>query len=282
MATLTAKTSFNISALNISSSLSATDFGVDNNVFASFNGVTYEDVAWVEFGFGDAYTVYGGEGIVYNGSAVTGGVVTGVLEEHLAGSSYVIDWAVQGIRVSAVSIWNAAMTAGTTDDRNLVASALAGADTIRLSNGADRMQGFGGNDKLFGNGGNDALYGDAGADVVTGGLGRDIIYGGAGADVFDYNFASESTVATTGRDVIGDFVRGTDRIDLSGIDANTDTAANDTFRARFVAATAEFTAAGQLKFSDGVLYGNTDADAQAEFAIALTGITALSSADLVL
>ncbi|CAK0773641.1 hypothetical protein CCP3SC15_4860003 [Gammaproteobacteria bacterium] len=43
-----------------------------------------------------------------------------------------------------------------------------------------------------------------------------------------------------------------------------------------------FTVAGQMKFVSGVLYGNTDADSAPEFAIQLTGITAITTSDLVL
>jgi hypothetical protein len=103
--------------------------------------------------------------------------------------------------------------------------------------------------------------------------------GNAGADVFDFNVANESTLAA--RDVITDFTRGVDKLDLSGIDANSAAATNQAFTG-FIAASAGFTRAGQLKFVDGVLFGNTDADAAAEFAIVLTGVTGLSVANLVL
>jgi serralysin len=81
--------------------------------------------------------------------------------------------------------------------------------------------------------------------------------------------------------VVGDFTAGQDKIDLSTLDANTATTANDAFT-EIIAATAAFTKAGQLKFANGVLYGNVDADADAEFAIQLTGVTTFSAADLVL
>jgi hypothetical protein len=43
-----------------------------------------------------------------------------------------------------------------------------------------------------------------------------------------------------------------------------------------------FTAAGQLNFVDGVLYGNTDSDIEPEFAIQIVGVTYLASSDLIL
>lgn len=83
-------------------------------------------------------------------------------------------------------------------------------------------------------------------------------------------------------DVLSGFVRGQDKIDLSTLDANLATAANDAFSGTLLASTANFTAAGQLKLVSGVLYGNTDVDVTAEFAIQLTGITSLAAGDFFL
>lgn len=137
---------------------------------------------------------------------------------------------------------------------------------------ANVLRGLGGNDVLRGGGGNDVLAGGIGADVLTGGTGRDL---------FDFNAIRESGLSVATRDVVIDFTRGVDRIDLSTIDANTMAAGNQAF-GRFIGASAAFSAAGQLKFVDGILYANTDADAAAEFSVALTGVTALGLGDIVL
>ena len=71
-----------------------------------------------------------------------------------------------------------------------------------------------------------SLVGGAGADVITGGGGADLLTGGFGADTFV--FAATSDSAPTARDVILDFGVG-DRIDLSGIDANTGLAGDQGF-----------------------------------------------------
>ncbi|MCS0630296.1 putative Ig domain-containing protein [Telluria mixta] len=133
--------------------------------------------------------------------------------------------------------------------------------------------------KIIGNGAANTLVGGDGADTLVGGGGKDVLTGGSGSDVFVFNAASESGTTSASWDVISDLVRGQDKIDLRGIDANTATTANDAFTT-FIAGTAAFTAAGQLKFLNGVLYGNTDGDADAEFAIQLTGITQLTTADV--
>ena len=96
--------------------------------------------------------------------------------------------------------------------------------------------------------------------------------GGAGAHIFDYNAVSESPVGT-GRDVIIGFSGAGaalgDRIDLTTIDANSSVAGNQAFIWG-----GSFTA-GRLRYVGGVLQGNTDADAAAEFEIQVVGSPAL-------
>ncbi|MCS0628842.1 hypothetical protein NX786_05805 [Telluria mixta] len=146
---------------------------------------------------------------------------------------------------------------------------------------ANTLTGNAGNNVLDGGAGADSLSGGAGDDILIGGAGKDTLKGDAGKDVFDFNALSEMGTTSATWDVIGDFTAGQDKIDLSTLDANTATTANDAFT-EIIAATAAFTKAGQLKFANGVLYGNVDADADAEFAIQLTGVTTLGAADIVL
>jgi Ca2+-binding RTX toxin-like protein len=83
-------------------------------------------------------------------------------------------------------------------------------------------------DTLVGGGGNDILYGLDGNDILTGAGGADFMLGGAGADTFVYTSAGESLPFAT--DLIFDFSSAqADKLDLSGIDANSGTAANDAF-----------------------------------------------------
>jgi Ca2+-binding RTX toxin-like protein len=136
-------------------------------------------------------------------------------------------------------------------------------------------------ENLIGSEFDDRLIGDAGANRLTGGLGQDYLTGGAGADMFVFRSTAETGLNVLSWDIIRDFERGADRIDLSGIDANEATVAIDAFNAMLDAGTA-FTAAGQLRFENGILYGNTDADAAAEFAIRVDGVTVLGLGDFVL
>jgi len=154
------------------------------------------------------------------------------------------------------------------------------------SNGNNTLTGTSGNNVLNGYAGNDTLDGGLGNDTIVGGLGRDILTGGGGKDIFDFNLARETGLTSTTRDVISDFTRGQDKIDLSTIDANTGLIGNQTFSAPLVggAFAGTFTGPGKLYFDTAahVLYGNTDSDNAAEFSIRLTAITTLSTTDFIL
>ncbi len=109
-----------------------------------------------------------------------------------------------------------------------------GSDTVTGSAGANRLEGFDGNDVLSGGNGNDSLLGDDGQDTMT---------GGSGADSFVYRNTPESLAATP--DLISDFSRNADVIDLSFIDA-TPGGSNDAFA--FLGDTAFSGSAAQVRF----------------------------------
>lgn len=174
---------------------------------------------------------------------------------------------------------------GAGTDTASYAAAAAGIDVdlrfdTALDDGFGKVDTFVGIENVVGSAFDDEITGSAGRNVLTGGGGRDLLTGGASPDVFVYLAQADSTVAARGRDVILDFTTALDKIDLSAIDANTATSANDAFTS-LIAANQTFGAAGQLQIIGGILYGNTDADAQAEFAIDLGGATIVIG-DLVL
>lgn len=82
-----------------------------------------------------------------------------------------------------------------------------GADNDLLAGGTgnDTLVGGAGNDRLLGAAGDDRLFGGADNDTLAGGSGLDILTGGAGADTFMIGKAP-------GRDIIRDFVHGTDHL----------------------------------------------------------------------
>jgi Ca2+-binding RTX toxin-like protein len=130
-------------------------------------------------------------------------------------------------------------------------------------------------DRLIGLAGDDTLIGGMGNDTLTGGAGADVLSGGGGADRFIYALASESGTTALTRDRITDFVRGSDRIDVSGIDANTVTTGNQAFLWRGVDAfsgIAQFRMRYDAEAQQTILEANTDADTTTvEFSIALDG-----------
>lgn len=173
----------------------------------------------------------------------------------------------------------------------LYAYAFANSDTIRGSVYADVLKGFAGHDNIFGNGGSDRLIGDTGNDRLTGGAGRDFLTGGPGSDVFDFNSRTESATGATTSDVISDFTRGVDKIDLSTIDAFEGTAANNSFVFR-AANPFSSTSAGEVRVvrvdaagtanDHTMVFIDTDGDTGVEMAIRLTGLHTLTAADFIL
>ena len=195
----------------------------------------------------------------------------------------------------------------TGDNRNNVLAGLNGNDTLNGGNGNDTLVGGAGGDTLNGGGGidtadystsgagvrvnlttgftadgdaagdtliaienltgsafNDQLTGDAGANRIQGGGGLNFLVGAAGNDIFVFKSASEASMA-----LIGDFIVG-DKIDLSAIDANTNTIGVDD---AFTSIGTGFTgAAGSLRYDQdgislGYLQGDTNGDGLEDFTI---------------
>ena len=137
-----------------------------------------------------------------------------------------------------------------------------------------------GNLILFGGGGHDRLAGGGGADLIVGGGGADALTGGPGADIFRYDAATDSLAGAT--DLIGDFATGTDKIDLSRIDADTGVAGDQAFA--WIGADAFSGAAGELRVFDDNGYqrveGDTNGDGVADLVILLqTGTAPLVQGD---
>lgn len=190
-----------------------------------------------------------------------------------------------------------------------------GNDTLRGDGGIDRLVGGQGNDTLnggnegdflFGEIGNDTLRGDAGSDRLVGGAGKDSLTGGADSDTFAFNSTGDSWVGSSFlsgapvdySDTITDFVHGVDVIDLSAIDANPLTAADDPFRPVWNPASyvgdwtgklwVEHTSSGGSTpfgsdlfplLSSSTLYVSTDADPMAEFQVNFSSRVTLTGVD---
>jgi len=124
------------------------------------------------------------------------------------------------------------------------------------------------------------LNGGSGNETLNGKGGKDILFGGAGKDTFVFNTAKEAH-----GDTIRDFVHGSDRIDLTSIDANSKVSGNQAFT--FIGNERFHKVAGELhtyRLSDGNTYisGDTNGDGAAEFAIKVLGNHSFTSGDFVL
>jgi Ca2+-binding RTX toxin-like protein len=138
--------------------------------------------------------------------------------------------------------------------------------------------------RINGGSGNDTIVGSAGNDVIEGNVGKDILTGGLGADTFDFNVLSHSKGSNI--DLITDFTRGQDLIDLSTIDAKTTIAGNDAFS--FIGSSAFSGVAGQLRYDTTSIAGvtrvlaDTNGDKIIDLEIHLTGTHALTASDFLL
>ncbi|WP_323010814.1 calcium-binding protein [Paracoccus sp. (in: a-proteobacteria)] len=156
----------------------------------------------------------------------------------------------------------------------------AGNDTLKGLAGNDALNGGAGNDRLEGGAGNDTLNGAAGKDLLTGGTGKDNLTGGTGADTFVFNTIQEAGKGAT-RDVITDFVSGTDTIQLSSIDANTSASGNQAFHW----SGAQASAYGVWSVQSGgnrVVRGDVNGDGVFDFEIQLNGVSHLTADDFIL
>jgi Ca2+-binding RTX toxin-like protein len=149
-----------------------------------------------------------------------------------------------------------------------------GADFLSANGGADTVTGGSGKDTILGGSGSDKIHGDGGADTLT---------GGSGADTFVYSSASDSRIGFFSHDVIKDFEKGLDKIDVSAIDANTAVSGNQAFT---IIGSQNFSDEGQIRaFKSGggtLVQFNITGDSVAEFEIVLENSFQLSASDFVL
>ena len=169
----------------------------------------------------------------------------------------------------------------------------SGNDTITATGGSSLIYGGAGNDTITANGGNEVVFGGAGNDTITtgtgndkitGGAGIDIMTGGAGADVFIFTELGDLGIGAGFRDIITDFLSGTDRLDFSGIDADTNAAGHQAFT--MIGINAFSKVAGQLRYDviggDTIMQGDVNGDGIVDFELQLTGAHTFVPADLIL
>lgn len=158
-------------------------------------------------------------------------------------------------------------------------------DTLSAGGKEDTIKGGGGNDVLMGGRGSDALYGGAGNDILIGGHNSDYLVGGSGSDRFTYNSVGESQMpAEFYLDMIADFERGKDKIDLSPIDVSSGKSGDQSFtfkgKAPFSGARGEvhyYTVATGV-----VVEADINGDGNDDMAIYIAGLKVLTASDFIL
>ena len=234
-------------------------------------------------------TLYGGAGIdsLVGGDGkdiLDGGAGADSLDGGLGDDTYYIDDAgdvvTEGVGAGGDTVIASTVSYTLGDNLENLTNAGSGAFTGTGNALVNIMTGGGGSDTLYGLDGNDKLYGGMGNDVLVGGLGSDTLTGGTGADGFVFTSLAESSGANV--DTIADFNHGEgDYIDLSAIDANTSTGADDAFS--FIGTAAFSHHAGELRYQTAggttIVYGDTDGNGVADFAIKLLGGPVLTGGD---
>ncbi len=97
-------------------------------------------------------------------------------------------------------------------DDDIIVGLTPGNNRLYGGDGIDNITGGTGNDYLEGGDGNDALYANGGKDILYGGNGDDRLYGDGQSDIFVLDLDN------TGKDTVGDFKQGEDKIRITRSD----------------------------------------------------------------
>jgi Ca2+-binding RTX toxin-like protein len=151
-------------------------------------------------------------------------------------------------------------------------------DRLAGGEGDDLVAGGAGNDRLSGRAGDDRLSGEAENDQLDGGAGQDVLVGGAGSDRFVFSSAADSPVAEP--DLVVDFRRGIDTLDLRAVDA--DLQADGDQRFTFIGDREFSGKPGEVRLSGSLLEADQTGDGTADFAIAFGKSVSLSASDFLL
>jgi Domain of unknown function (DUF4214)/RTX calcium-binding nonapeptide repeat (4 copies) len=163
-----------------------------------FDFSTHRDWNWtpaavsatsIRYDDGSGYVLMLSGAFTLAGNGISGGTVNGVslYKQAVPGgpgeatpASIQMIFGIKDISFDAVAL---AQQVATAPAQQLLATVLAGSDTMNGSAGGDTLLGYGGNDTIAGGAGNDTIIGGAGNDVIDGGDGIDTArYSGLLAD----------------------------------------------------------------------------------------------------
>jgi hypothetical protein len=147
---------------------------------------------------------------------------------------------------------------------------------------AETLSGTNWSETISGEGGADTLKGLGGADIIDGCHGRDRMWGGKDGDIFLFG-DGDTSAKKAKADTIFDMTHD-DQIDLHLIDARESPVDDQAFK--FIGTKAFTGHEGELRYdrlkSDTYIYGDTDGDKRADFAIHLDDAIKLKASDFVL
>ncbi len=133
-----------------------------------------------------------------------------------------------------------------------------------------------------GNAADNVITGNSGNNILTGRAGVDTLTGNGGVNTFVFADGDTGTIFGQ-RDLVSDFVPGTDQLDLTGIDADRTVSGQDAFRflgtAAFDGQAAALHTSYDAAHNVTVLEGDSNGDGTADFGIELAGNLTLSMAD---
>lgn len=127
--------------------------------------------------------------------------------------------------------------------------------------------------------GKDRISGRAGEDRLMGGLGREILTGNEGSDVFVYTDVRDFSLLSF--NPIADFSAADHTIDFSEIDAKS-VGGSENDALVDVGSDRLSGTAGELRYGNGTLQGDTSGDGLADFLVQVAGAPPLTQANLVL
>jgi len=120
--------------------------------------------------------------------------------------------------------------------------------------------------------------GGGGADTLIANQVANSLTGNGGADIFKWMSTAHAGIGALA-DTVLDFVRGTDKLDFSNLDANPAVGGQQDFA--FIGTGAFTNAAGQVRFDAGTnsVFADADGNGVADMQIILTGINTLAASD---
>jgi len=155
---------------------------------------------------------------------------------------------------------------GTISNVNLYNDELPVVDILALAGGGANV--------ILGSFGDELFFGGNANETIIGAEGADTMFGGGGTDTFLINTITDSGIGSGNRDIIQDFIHGSDKVDISG------------FAGTFAfIGTGAFSGAQEIRVVSGtntIIELDSNGDGSKNFEIELLGLVTLDANDFIL